>query len=327
MTFVSATVDAGSVAATLTDYPTYVDLSRTGISTIAEANSVRVYLDEEKTTEIPREIVNVSEMHALIPSLTTTTTIYIDYDGIRSDYATTDTYGAEAVWVNYISVLHMDEASGNLFNSAGNGDQTVTGSPTYGTAGQIGDSITWNGINQYAKGTPTGYTSTTPFSIQSWIKRDSSATFRCIACLDNDSNHQHYILLDSSHKIRVSSLISGVGRIISTATIPNATWTSVAGVWASSSSRTGYINGSSFGTNTTTKTPTAPNSYNVAIRDDDQWFDGGLDEHRYCALALSSDWISTEYNNQSDESNFWGTWTEIGGGPTESFTPIVSMIS
>lgn len=47
-----------------------------------------------------------------------------------------------------------------------------------------------------------------------------------------------------------------------------------------------------------------------------QGFSGRLDEFRVSYNSLSADWITTEYNNQSDEAGFWGTWTDAGGGVT-----------
>jgi hypothetical protein len=43
--FKKATVRAADVPSTLTNFPTYVDLDRLGITTLAEAQSVRVYAD------------------------------------------------------------------------------------------------------------------------------------------------------------------------------------------------------------------------------------------------------------------------------------------
>jgi hypothetical protein len=39
---------------------------------------------------------------------------------------------------------------------------------------------------------------------------------------------------------------------------------------------------------------------------------GKIDEVRLRASVLSANWITTEYNNQSDESSFWPTWSDAG---------------
>ena len=62
-TFVKATVRAADVLATQTNFPAYVNLTRLGITGLAQAQSVRVYSDVGKTTELAREIVSASEMH------------------------------------------------------------------------------------------------------------------------------------------------------------------------------------------------------------------------------------------------------------------------
>jgi hypothetical protein len=51
---------------------------------------------------------------------------------------------------------------------------------------------------------------------------------------------------------------------------------------------------------------------------------GDIDELRIRRTLLSANWITTEYNNQSDEAGFWGTWSDVGGGVT--FIPRVSFI-
>jgi len=35
---------------------------------------------------------------------------------------------------------------------------------------------------------------------------------------------------------------------------------------------------------------------------------------RMAINGLSANWVTTEYNNQSDEATFWGTWSDVGGG-------------
>jgi len=115
--FKQATVNASDVPATLTNYPAYVALSRLGITTLAEAQSVRCYSDSAKTTELAREIVSVTEMHVKVSSLTSTFVLYVDWDGARADYAATDTYGRNAVWSDYAFVFHFENS---LTNSVGN---------------------------------------------------------------------------------------------------------------------------------------------------------------------------------------------------------------
>lgn len=109
------TIDHTKVSSSLTNFPVFVDLDNiTGTPlTTAEANSIRVY-KADGTTEVPREIVNSSEMHFKGDLSSTVDTVFVvDIDGTRSDYTATATYGAESVWdSNYKSVHHMKNVSG-----------------------------------------------------------------------------------------------------------------------------------------------------------------------------------------------------------------------
>ena len=120
--FKQATVNASDVPATLADYPSYVDLSRLGITTLAEAQSVRCYSDSAKTTELAREIVSATQMFVKIPSLTSTFVLYVDYDGVRADYAVTDTFGRNATWPSQFllaSHFEQDPSAANQINKIG----------------------------------------------------------------------------------------------------------------------------------------------------------------------------------------------------------------
>ena len=160
--FKTATVNASDVPSTQTNFPAYVDLSRLGITTQAEADSVRVYADSGKTTEWAREIVSATEMHVKIPSLTSTTAIYVDWDGVSSDYAVTDTYGRNAVWTGYKAVHHGDsvvDASGNL------GNLTNTGSVAY-SAGKVGKAFDGGASNTTKRMSITGSSPVTGAEIE-----------------------------------------------------------------------------------------------------------------------------------------------------------------
>ena len=165
--FKKATVRAADVPSTQTDFPSYVDLDRIGVTTLAEAQSIRVYADEAKTVEWAREIVSATEMHVKVPSLTSTVDIYVDWDGVRSDYAVGATYGRNAVWVDYEFVSH----DGGGTDSTGNHSTTAEGGVTSGgITGKIGVGTSYDGSND---GFDTGYDSFNPrnnFTMSVWTR-------------------------------------------------------------------------------------------------------------------------------------------------------------
>ena len=306
--FKKATVNASDVPSTQTNFPAYVDLSRVGITTLAEAQSVRVYADSGKATEWAREIVSATEMHVKVPSLTSTVEMYVDWDGVSADYAVTDTYGRNAVWSGEISVYHLQS---NSTDSTGSYTGTDT-SISYTTDGQIGKGA----YTASGKIVTASYSLNSAFSLRSWIKPNSvsgvqvffstykpangtggpAAVLQLVGSALNYSNY----LVDTNQ----GSFSAGV--------------LAMAAVTHNGTTATLYKNGASIGSGTVAHS-TATAEMSLFSRNDttSNRYAGLLDEVRIRSGVLSSDWLLTEYNNQSDEAGFWGTWSDVGS----TFTP------
>lgn len=326
--FKTATVNAADVPATQTDFPVYVDLSRLGITTLAEAQSVRVYADSAKTTEWARELVSATEMHVKVPSLTSTTAIYVDWDGTSADYAVTDTYGRNAVWSDYRAVYHFEN---NATDSTGtHGSGTVTNgsySTTYGKLNGQGISLTGSGGSQVS--TTVTPTDRTALSISGWAYYNSASdptganniwatwNFPTIG-----SDHNCYFGPSSGTNWRM-----GDAQNI-TFTLPKQTWFHWAWINGGDEPKDAYFNGAFDETCTNAGGNDQPDHDNLHIgaqgNGGENWL-GYLDEFRVRQSELSANWITTEYNNQSDEAGFWGTWTDAGGGVT--FIPKVQWLT
>jgi len=332
--FKKPTVNASDVPATQTDFPAYVDLSRVGITTLAEAQSVRVYADSAKTTEWAREIVSATEMHVKVPSLTSTVEIYVDWDGVSSDYAVTDTYGRNAVWSDYRAVWHMPDVTTSTFGDSTSGGFTANkkgANEPIQTTGQIGNGQDFDGTNDYANITHSATLSpTSNMTIQAWAK--SAAQLGHIVGKDNEASFRRegWILVAAASGADVTyqftaGLNSGYPAVTSSAQTAN-TWVMVHGTYTPSTELRIYINGTSNAVYTTS----IPGSLAAVTRElnfgrrnngfgPDRYYNGDLDEVRLRASTLSANWITTEYNNQSDEATFWGTWTDLSGGPFRNF--------
>ena len=143
-----ATVRAADVPATQTDFPFYVDLGRVGATalTLADAQSSRWYTDTDLVTQMAREIVSLTEGHGKYASLTSTSKIAIDYDGIRADYAVGDTFGRNNVWSAYRGIYHLD----GVTDSFGSNDLVNTNSITF-PAGKIGNAASAGSSNTNKK--------------------------------------------------------------------------------------------------------------------------------------------------------------------------------
>ena len=328
--FKSATVRSGDVAATQTNFPSYVDLDRLGITTLAEAESVRVYADSGKTTEWAREIVSVTEMHVKVPSLTSTVEIFVDWDGVRADYAVTDTFGRNAVWSDYRLVHHLDDTTNATGNTSFN--LTNVNSVTF-TSGKLGNAAAFGASNSNKHlhtGTnePLDKTEVQQnWTISTWVKLTTLSTVTIIRQfgIDGSSKKSCQMAFDTSAGIRYQWTGSAVNQYSSGDNLTGNQWGKVDFVLGTSGALNLYLDG----VNILTTTVTNFNSRGDTSGSDKRWMYGGdfaigtlfnplrgfMDESRLVLSPLTANWITTEYNNQNDEATFWGTWTDAGGAP------------
>lgn len=325
MAFKSATVNSSLVAATLTNYPTYIDLSRVGITTLAEAQSARFYADSGKVVEWAREVVSNAQGHVKIPSLTSTTTIYVDYDGVRADYAVTDTYGRNAVWSDYSAVFHFesDATDSSGVNSAG----TVTGSTIQFE--QIGNGYDFDGANDKIDfGTAEYVKSETIITQQMWMRIDVINSLQQLWGTNDigaGNSYQGYVNSTGSQlfiaPININNRANYSYSTLST-TVRYLFHIVFDGGQTGNANRLKIYNNGANDTGRTTYTGTVDASSTTATGNlvigersgGSGDFNGGMDELRFRKSAISDNWITTEYNNQSNETSFWGTWTDVGGG-------------
>lgn len=321
-----ATVNASSVPSTQTNFPVYVDLSRLGITTLAEAQSVRVYADSSKTTEWAREIVSATEMHVKIPSLTSTTSIYVDWDGVSADYAATDTYGRNAVWSAYRAVYHGDD----LTDSTGNGyNLTNTGGIAYnsGKVGKAFDSGSGN-TSKYLSTTSslgiadTDVSSTDGVTHQAWVNfytetqfnwwmggRYGSATRRGVRFSKN-----------TTPAIGFSYEANGTSAVANS----YSTWYMMHFFKSGSTIymyRDGALSASTSYSSGTTTSSAGLGLFHPRGGEGEDETSALIDEVRIKIGTMDTNTITTEYNNQSAESTFWGTWSDVGGGGGYRFVP------
>jgi hypothetical protein len=336
MGFVKLTPASGKVTGTHSNFPVYVDLSLIGVTTLAEAQSVRVYSDEAKTTELAREIVSASECHIKISSLTSTTDIWMDWDGVRSDYAVTDTYGRNAVWSDYDFVSH---AGGGDTDSTGNGlTGTAFGGVTSGGAsGVVGAATTYDGTNDYySYGDVLDYIGHVNVYISVWAKRNGTLPdfWSPISKQGGTSLTDQYEIRGANSTIIHDPVMQIVGSgsnydsssatLGGSITMADATWYLFHGqANAADDTISLYMNAASAGSQThasySIQNTSSPFKIGVQTVSVNRFFKGEIDEVRVGQTIRSADWITTEYNNQSDVAAFWVATPVSGGAPDNGF--------
>ena len=322
-----ATVRAADVPASQTDFTFYVDLGRVGATalTLAEANSSRWYTDTDLVTEMAREIVSLTEGHGKYGTLTSTSKVAIDYDGIRADYAVGATFGRNNVWTAYSLVFHGD----TTLESTGN--NSITHTNVSNVTGKIGQAFE-------ATGATTSYSTITTslgsvfdgnFTVQQWVNVDVRDEANGNVWMWAGTRNMQFIDIDLG-KIYLNSFNAGSSITISTGTVALSTWTMVH--MQRTSGTTGKI--SLQGADSTSATATVRNpagtltqAFRLFSRQDNLGgnADGRLDEVRISSTVFSTNWITTEYNNQNDEATFWGTWTTFGGGAVPRYLTMMGV--
>lgn len=336
--FKTATVQGGQVSgASHTDFPVFVDLNRLGVTTLAEAQSIRVYADSGKTTEWAREIVSATEMHVKVPSLTSSTEIYIDWDGVRSDYATTDTYGRNTVW-NFNIVMHLENDGVNSVDGGSPSVNTVS----Y-TTGKLGVSATQtDGSNRGFDWATTYSLSSAPISHSAWFKtvRNSAEGNGGMGLIiyTRPSSPYYSIYLNmvmgsvSGDRGKVRFYLRNTSSVnydcLSPSAYNDGNWHFARGVYNGSTMKL-YIDGAEVQSIAASGTPQSSQKTTIGTNWDeaasDVW-DGEYDEIRSTDnFEPSADWVATEYNNQNNEAAFWGSWSDAGGGASQNSNFLMFM--
>lgn len=293
--------------------------------TQAEADSIRVYADSGKVTELPREVVDSDQIHYRHDGLDTGQSVYVDYDGIRADYAATDTNGRNAVWENgFDAVWHMENSSPT--DSTGNGnDGTAVNTPAVDNSGQVGDAVIFTANASEYITTPYA-AQLTDFTMEVWFKATTIV-----------NNYQRIVDKDFANGTFVgrSNKADNWGGGVREASSPFGRFVPLGdGIWHHIASRragtthTILGDGGSVSTSgTVTGAALNAETLDIAARNDgttQDYFDGVLDEIRVSSVARLDSWIATGYDNQSNPSTFFGTATDMAEAISVSVMDAVS---
>ncbi|GAB5539671.1 MAG: hypothetical protein Salg2KO_17740 [Salibacteraceae bacterium] len=262
-----------------------------------------------------------------IPTLSasTNTNIHMYYgnSSVATDPSTTNTWSTafDGVWH-----LHDDflDASGNANNGTNNGSTDVSPAKS-GDGQEFQDPNHWIELtNHPARGGDFTYTA--------WIRTDDrTIAGQRVICDDaSNGNGCHAISLGDPGAGRIRFYIRGLSNVSldSPALISNNTWAHVAATFNDATNlKTLYINGASVATQTANGTlgAAAGNASiggEVASGESGNRFDGDIDEVHSLDTLLSTNWITTEYNNQNIPDSFYNVTAEFTAANLCSTLPI-----
>ncbi len=142
-----------------------------------------------------------------------------------------------------VGLWHMNEASGNVLDSSGNGN---TGTPTGTTVvtGLLGNARSFNGTSDYIKKTsmssqPTG---NSPITLSAWFYSNSLSGARVISSVGVDGGSPTAYGIYTNGSNAVASFASSNGIATGTITLQTGQWYFIVGVYDGSTNKV-YVNG------------------------------------------------------------------------------------
>jgi hypothetical protein len=272
-----------------------------------------------------------------VPSLATNTIIYACYD---NNSVTTDQSHPSSTWdSNYAGVWHFPTINGNVnaSDSTANANNGTAVTATATSSCEIdGCAYFTTPPSQYITvASSSSLDPTSTITWETWINSviPSGGTQQVMRAVDlaGGSNSGYSTLVGLvAGTVTVALNVTGVPTLSSA--ISTSTWTQVVGGYngstfslyvdglltanSSQSGATTYSNGTfDFGV---TRTSDGTNGYS-----------GSIDEARVSKIARSSQWILTEYNNQSSPSTFYAVGNETSLTPPtiSSFAASSSVVA
>jgi len=288
-----------------------------------DGDDIRV-VESDETTETAFELVSFAttskkcELHFLADSLatTSTSTFYVYYGNPgASSYASTTTYGSQAVWSDYKAVYH---GQGNLNSATGLYNPSGSTNITYNAQGKLGQTTKYaSSDSRFELGNPAGLQVTTVTN-QIWARSTTSqAGYRGLL-----SRHQNIgAILTLGNQILTYDW-SGGGNKLTGVNINDGNWKLIHSQAVSGSANTAkiYINGEVKITTTVTNSATDNWYVGQISGSTGQNFAGEIDEVRIRNSILDSSWIITEFNNQNATSTFFAIGAEESDTPVEATT-------
>jgi hypothetical protein len=315
-------IQSSQVDSTLTNFPVYVDLNTLGAHFFSmvksDGSDIRVTASDG-TTEVPREVVaidtgtNTGELHFQAPSISSSvdTTFYIYYGATsENEYQASSTYGSRAVWnANYEAVYHYDDTpagSASILDSTRNANHGTSQGGMSGsslTTGRMGQGYDFSGGNYYID-FPQLVAGNSQMTVSYWIDNPSYNDGRAFSSGGSGTGQ---VLIWPDDLGGLECMVDGAR---ATSNLNPSGWAQHACTYDGATVQN-YANSTPAGS--------AGKTGNIATVGTGDLFgvDGGaslylsdtVDELRVMNIAVSADWLESEYANQTNPSTFYATST------------------
>lgn len=240
-------------------------------------------------------------------------TTYRVYSGNASASlpAASDTLGAQNVWNNnYVGVWHLSESSGSANDSTSNSnDGTYQGDLPTQVSGQLGNAQDLDGTGDYISANDATLDNGN-ITASAWIRPDANHKGRFLNQWDSDTDSNRKFLMDfdqpNNRWVGIVDDGTNTESVVPSGVSANTTY-HTALTW-DGTTLSFYVDNSkttSSGSASGNLQSVTELNIGVDLNGSNNPFQGWIDEVRLLDTALSDNWISTEYNNQSDNTNFW----------------------
>lgn len=340
------TILAAKVAADAVDFPVLIDITDIKFKDEANGGHVKhasgwdmIFTNSLENTQLSHEIQRYVKTSGRIiywvkiPSLSgaVNTDIYIYYGkaGVGADPSTTNTWNADYMMVHH---MHGANAVSCDDSTANNNDVTgELGNPTYQQAGKIGYAVDFDGaldsLNVADSDTLSfgngNVGSDVPFTISAWVYMRDATNF-IIGGKGTSADREYVFYVEATDKLLMSTYDYFAGSTWYLKTLATNASTGDEGSWvyftgayngdASVGDLDLYRNdaimlsGDSWNANYVAMHNTATIFRIGGVLSYDSATNGLIDEFRVSRTNRDINWITTNYNNQNDPTNFvdWG---------------------
>lgn len=333
---IKITINSTKVDAGLSNFPMYLDLSDLSsdffTNVKSDGSDIRI-TKTDKTTEVPVEIVgintgsNTGEVYFKGDiSSSGDTDFYIYYGNSGASLpAASSTFGSQNVWdSNYKGVWHL----GNTNDSTSNGNNlTLVGSPSV-VAGRFGNAYTFGGSADGLKLDNNMGITDYPITVETWFNTnviESASLTSLISAAGGTADRVRTDILAAQNMLIQVAGGTGSASINTAVDYQNNVWNQLVATHGGATTHSSYFNGSDSGTSSSSATWPSPDPNRVSIGYEGYsspilHFDGEIDEVRISDFERVSTWISTQYNNQNNASEFYTTEGQ------ETFVPTVDLL-
>jgi hypothetical protein len=219
---------------------------------------------------------------------------------------------------NYGGVWHLSNGTAlSGIDSTSNSNTFTNHSATAAASGKIGGGASFPGGAYMSVSNNSSLSFAFPFTVQMWMNFTTASN---LVVLDNNGNSGYsFQVLSGSTIMNVGNTYAGDNKSDS-----DGNWHLITYVLNAATTTQVYVDGV-YDTTVTVGTPSyAGGELDLGGRQSGYTFTGSVDEVRISNNARPANWIVTEYNNESNPSNFYALGSEqTSAGPT----PIISSLS